>query len=69
MPSENKEMVIFLRDDGVSIQLPDGQCAGYGVNGDIQVFIGKDSSIFPKKIKVNDRRNTNITRKFTGDES
>ncbi|EOD1046652.1 Fur-regulated protein [Citrobacter amalonaticus] len=69
MQNETKEMVIFLRDDGISLQYPDGQCAGYGIDGNIQVFMGQSCDLFPRKIILHDQRTTNFTRKQSGNES
>lgn len=69
MPNEKKEMVIFLRDNGMSLQFPDGQCAGYGADGNIQVFSGIDRSIYPRKIILHDQRSMNITPKLIDNES
>lgn len=41
MQIETKEMVIFLRDDGISLQYPDGQCAGYGIDGNMLIFMDR----------------------------
>lgn len=69
MQNETKEMVIFLRDDGIALQYPDGQCAGYGIDGNIQIFMGQSSYLFPRKIILHDQRTTNFTRKQSGNES
>ncbi|EBJ1004336.1 hypothetical protein DRY97_05680 [Salmonella enterica subsp. arizonae] len=53
----NDTMVIFLNDDGVSLQIA-GQSAGYYPNGKMAVFCGTDRSIFPKGIVLHDRRHT-----------
>ena len=49
MQIETKEMVIFLRDDGISLQYPDGQCAGYGIDGNMLIFMGQSCELFPIK--------------------
>ncbi|MEX1839109.1 Fur-regulated protein [Enterobacter cloacae] len=63
MKNQTKEMVIFLRDDGISLQYPDGQCAGYGKDGSIQVFMGESRELIPEKITLHDRRTMDINRK------
>lgn len=63
MTNQTKEMVIFLRDDGISLQYPDGQCAGYGKDGSIQAFMGESRELFPEKIILHDRRTMDINPK------
>ncbi len=63
MQNETKDMVIFLRDDGISLLYPDGQCAGYGIDGYLKIFMGQSSDLFPRKIILHDQRTTNFTHK------
>ena len=63
MQIETKEMVIFLRDDGISLQYPDGKCAGYGIDGNMLIFMGQSCELFPTKIILHDQRTTNFTHK------
>lgn len=63
MQIETKEMVIFLRDDGISLQYLDGQCAGYGIDGNMLIFMGQSCALFPTKIILHDQRTTNFTHK------
>lgn len=63
MQIETKEMVIFLRDDGISLQYPDGQCAGYGIDGNMLIFMGQSCELSPTKIILHDQRTTNFTHK------
>lgn len=51
----NDTMVIFLNEDGVSLQRG-GQSAGYHPCGKMAVFFGSDKHKFPKEIIVHDRR-------------
>lgn len=48
-------MVIFLTDDGLSLQI-DGQHAGYYKNGHIRLFTGTDKSKMPEKVVLHDQR-------------
>lgn len=51
----NDTMVIFLNEDGVSLQMG-GQSAGYYSSGKMSVFFGVDKNAFPKEVVVHDRR-------------
>ncbi|EOE2717275.1 hypothetical protein ACX9Q3_005519 [Klebsiella oxytoca] len=53
----NDTMVIFVNDDGVSLQIA-GQSAGYHPSGKMAVFCGSDKQLFPKEIGLHDRRHT-----------
>jgi hypothetical protein len=63
------EMIIFLRDDGISLQYPDGQCAGYGPDGTMQIFVGDGDIQLPKKIILHDQRTLHVNPKTSGNES
>lgn len=60
MLNEVKTLFIFLRDDGISIQFPDGQSAGYRPDGTRQVIVGQDYTLFPEKIILSDRRSGSV---------
>jgi len=64
-----KEMIIFLSDDCVSLRYSDGQCAGYGLDGEMQTFLGKDVGVFPRKIILHDQRYQQLILKKAYDKS
>lgn len=61
----NDTMVIFLNDDGVSLQMG-GQSAGYHPSGKMAVFCGSDNRVFPKEIVVHDRRRSKPSNSDAG---
>jgi len=60
MQNATKQIEIFLRDDGVTLEYPDGESAGYGLDGIIKISIGKNNNRFPRKIVLRDYRKSAI---------
>lgn len=69
MQVDKKTLIIFLRDDGYSLQYPDGQCAGYRSDGIRQISTEQCNLLFPDKIILKDQRRLNITHKGSNNES
>lgn len=69
MQNQANTLFVFMKDDGFSLQYSDGQCAGYRPDGTIQIFSGKDSNLFPRKVVIQDRRKANGTPEIMDDKS
>ncbi|MDV7023719.1 Fur-regulated protein [Atlantibacter subterraneus] len=69
MQNEANTLFVFMKDDGFSLQYSNGQCAGYRLDGTLQIFSGKDNNLFPRKVVILDRRKANGTPEITDDKS
>ncbi len=56
MANLTETLIIFIKDDGISLQTLDGQSAGYWPNGNIRVFAGHNRQAFPVRIVLHDVR-------------
>lgn len=56
MTNFTETLIIFLKDDGVSLQTLDGQSAGYWPNGNLRVFAGHNRQALPAHVVFHDVR-------------
>ncbi|KAA5961009.1 MULTISPECIES: hypothetical protein [Pantoea] len=56
MMNLSETLIIFLKDDGISLQTLDGQSAGYWPNGNLRIFAGQNRQAFPARIVLHDER-------------
>ncbi|WP_159282413.1 hypothetical protein [Rahnella variigena] len=54
-------LIIFLKDDGLSLQTVDGQSAGYWPNGNLRVFAGHNKQALPSHVVFHDVRSDTLS--------
>lgn len=56
MMNLTETLIIFLKDDGLSLQTNDGQSVGYWPNGNLRIFAGHNRQAFPARVVLHDLR-------------